>query len=683
MTNRVDIAKRLYGVRSQNGNAYGAQSGAASVMYGTATADAVGSAGAYRVTVQLDTSPEGTTAQFACDSKISQGDRVAVIWQGGTYRAVSIAQTSRDAEEALSKYDQINAAIGGIQEEIDNVSDQVDGVRQDAQQAAQSAQEAAEDAEKAAAAADELQGQIKDVTVTVDGVVKDVDELSTSVTGAVSTANQALTAASTAQQDINGFKTQVSQTYETKKDADDAIAKEVLDRNSAISQSASSILAQVSQNYVNNETGAKLATKSEVEQTANSLKAELTSAFEDELSGYATNASVTATADSIRSEVNSNYLSKNDASKTYAAQSSLTQIATEIRSEVDEVVSDGDKKYATKTELSQTSNSLTININQAATAASNAQKTADSASSAASSAQTTANTANSNASKAQTTANSANTAASNAQTTANTANSNASKAQTAANNAQTTATNAQNGVNTINTYFLFDTDGLHVGKRASSAAGAAYQTAESVVGADGSFSIYDGDTKLATIKPGEVSLGMDGATSQIKMCNSEFRLTSTGSANTLESNHSMTLRGIGESARFYVSNANAVNAFWANTSATEGMLVGACVIYSGATRTGGTLRSTYGTYAIIDIFFNDGSRGYCARFNPLLNAATNISRTILSGTTMYVGSAIVTFSGSNFTVSQNIQFQCQSGSAPVLESRTEGPLQITRIIGWM
>lgn len=119
--------------------------------------------------------------------------------------------------------------------------------------------------------ADALAQQVEQVETTVNGVQQDVTELTTQVSGAVDTANEALTAASTAQQDIDGFKTTVEQTYETKSDADAAMAQEVLDRNSAIEQSATSILSQVSEDYVSNETGATYATKTELQQESDNI----------------------------------------------------------------------------------------------------------------------------------------------------------------------------------------------------------------------------------------------------------------------------------------------------------------------------------------------------------------------------------------------------------------------------
>lgn len=106
---------------------------------------------------------------------------------------------------------------------------------------------------------------------------------------------------------------QVKGDYATGDDLDDAIAQEVLDRNSAISQSATQIQQTVSQTYTTKQEA------SEIEDTANSA---ITVAQEakDDLDDYkatvsetyATKSSVTQTAESIKSEVAAEYTTKTE-----------------------------------------------------------------------------------------------------------------------------------------------------------------------------------------------------------------------------------------------------------------------------------------------------------------------------------------------------------------------------------
>lgn len=225
--------------------------------------------------------------------------------------------------------------------------------------------EAVQDAKDAA---DAMAGQITEVTTKVEGLEGELDHVSTQVTGAVEDADAALTAATEAKQDIDGFKTTVSQTYETKADADAAIAQERLDRESAIEQSATEIMAQVSEGYVDKTTGATYATKTEVQQSA----------------------------DSILSEVSTTYQSK-DGMSSYATKSYVDQQDDSIASTVSSVQQTAQGALEKATTVEQTAEGLEVTLNQTT-------QTANAAQSAASAAQSTANAAQSAASDAAKTA---------------------------------------------------------------------------------------------------------------------------------------------------------------------------------------------------------------------------------------------------------------------------------------
>lgn len=449
-------------------------------------------------------------AMASFDVGAAVGKQVMLVEKGGV---VTIMGTMADVDnsrafgDAVDKINAANAAIDGIQADIDSVESQVSGVRADAEAAqsaadaaSQAADEAAQSARDASQKADQLAGKVDDVEVKVSGFDGRLDELSTSVSGAVSDAGEALSTATEAKQTADSVSTTAQQAYEnaeealtqassavqtasqvqttvsrdylskadasktyatqsqltqtadsitstvadtyqpkgdyaTSEDVSDAVAQEVINRNSAIAQSATSILSTVSQNYVNNATGATYATKTEVEQTA----------------------------DGITQTVAETYLSKKDAVTTYAS----------------------------KTELTQTASGLQVSITEAATAASTAQTTAESAQSAAGAAQSAADSAQ-------------------------------SMAQSAASNADTAkalANSAQQGVNTVQTYFDFDSDGLHVGKRATSAAGDTYKTAETLMGSDGAFSILAPDgTLLAKFGADEVDVGVNSSGAIVTFC---------------------------------------------------------------------------------------------------------------------------------------------------------------------
>lgn len=213
-------------------------------------------------------------------------------------------------------------------------------------------------------AADAMAGQITEVTTKVEGLEGELDHVSTQVTGAVEDADAALTAATEAKQDIDGFKTTVSQTYETKADADAAIAQERLDRESAIEQSATEIMAQVSEGYVDKTTGATYATKTEVQQSA----------------------------DSILSEVSTTYQSK-DGMSSYATKSYVDQQDGSITSTVEEVQQTANGAMTKATEVEQTAEGLQVTLTQTTNTANAAQSAANAAQSTANSAQQAASDA--------------------------------------------------------------------------------------------------------------------------------------------------------------------------------------------------------------------------------------------------------------------------------------------------
>ena len=432
------------------GGVSGGQSGSSSsVRYGYALAD---SADGW-VTVQLDTSQTiggDSTVQCVCDSPISRGQRVAVdVMPNGQLKARPIGQNILDEaiSDAAEKIQEAGQEIlESVNEDMAAVDAELEGVRNDvsaAQSAAQAAQSAADAAasqitdvkttvekelegvrgdvsaaqsaaDAAAEKADEAASQITDVKTTVE---KDLGAIKVTVSGVSETADTALRQASEAKQDLEGFKTTVSQTYETKADADAAMAQEVLDRNSAISQSATEIKQEVSQNYVSNETGETLATKAEVTQSANQIKqevsqnyqlkgdyatsGELDDAIAKEVSDrnsaitqsateikqevsenyvnnetgatLATKTELTTAIDGVKSTVSKNYLNKNDASKTYATKTEVTQSADSIKQEVSETYQvKGD--YATDSDISSAIAQEVLDRNSAITQSANSIK---------------------------------------------------------------------------------------------------------------------------------------------------------------------------------------------------------------------------------------------------------------------------------------------------------------------
>ena len=272
-------------------------------------------------------------------------------------------------------------------------------------------------------------------------------------------------------QTANEIRAEVSESYQVKgdyatsDDLDNAIAQEVLDRNSAISQSATQIQQTVSQTYTTKTEASAIEDKADAAQstadtansnaskaqtaasnaqntanaansTANSTKNDLDTYKTTVSNTYATKSSVTQTADSIKSEVAATYTTKTEfqdtvdglattdyVQTTYATKSSLEQTEKDITSSVEAKYlskTDASLTYATKTQLEQTEDSITTTVSQVQTIADNAYAKASQVEQTADGIQVTLTEVEATANAANTNANTAKTDASTALSTANT-----------------------------------------------------------------------------------------------------------------------------------------------------------------------------------------------------------------------------------------------------------------------
>lgn len=402
----IDIAKKLFGTGGRVSNSGSAPSriqnqtnvttGYTSTRYGTVQAIEDNN----YLTILLDGSDEPIKAY--CETPVVVRQRVSVVFDNGTVTVIAlqsfVEQVQQNQEQTNSKFQEIQQQgeelAASVAEDIQQVQDSVDAATSAANSAKESAEAASEAASAASDKADaasekadelssslgELSDSVDSVVTTVNGVESDVSELTTTVTATQETAQSALTAATSAQQDITGFKTTVSQTYETKADADAAMAQEVLDRNSAISQSATEIKQEVSQNYVSNETGETLATKAEVTQSANQIKQEVSQNYQVK-GDYATsgelddaiakevsdrNSAITQSATEIKQEVSENYVN-NETGATLATKTELTTAIDGVNSTVSKNYlnkNDASKTYATKTEVTQSADSIKQEVSE-------------------------------------------------------------------------------------------------------------------------------------------------------------------------------------------------------------------------------------------------------------------------------------------------------------------------------
>lgn len=165
-------------------------------------------------------------------------------------QAQQAADAANDlAQDSLDKAQQAHDLAEQIQSVVNEVTGDVDQIKTDMEQAEADLAATSQKADQALNKANELAGSIEDVTTEISGLNDDFAGLRVTVNGAVENANEALQQSSQTKTDLEGFKTSVSQTYTTKKELDDAIEQEVLDRNAAIEVGLDGISATVSQNY--------------------------------------------------------------------------------------------------------------------------------------------------------------------------------------------------------------------------------------------------------------------------------------------------------------------------------------------------------------------------------------------------------------------------------------------------
>ena len=316
-------------------------------------------------------------------------------------------------------------------------------------------------------------------------------------------------------QTANEIRAEVSESYQVKgdyatsDDLDDAIAQEVLDRNSAISQSATQIQQTVSQTYTTKTEASAIEDKADAAQsTANTANSNASKAQTAASNAQNTANAANSTANSTKDDLDAY---KTTVSNTYATKSSVTQTADSIKSEVAATYTtktefqdtvDGlattdyvQTTYATKTQLEQTEDSITTTVSQVQTIADNAYAKASQVEQTAEGLQVTLTETKATADDALDKANSASTAASNAQSTADTAN-----------------TNATNAAKTATNYLKFDSSGLCIGNMTGTLG---YNTLIKSTGVD----IRNGSTVLASFESDKIELGKNSNASIIRLCN--------------------------------------------------------------------------------------------------------------------------------------------------------------------
>lgn len=340
---------------------------------------------------ELSTRIEGVASDGQATTKSLTSLRQTVTGLSST-----VSQNTKTASDAMSKATQVEQTANGISA---NLSKNYTSTA---------------DSDKKYAAKTELK-------TTADG-------LQANITKSQRTADGAVTAASKAQATADGINATLSKDYQTAKDSDakygtkaelKATSNELSSSLSSVrqmadgavtaaskaQQTADGISANLSKNYATKaDNDAAYATRTSLKATSDSLSAKITANAKTAQSAVDKATSLEANLNGFKTTVAETYQTKSGMS-AYATNSSLTQTANSIKAQVTEVSKTANSAMSKATTVEQTANGLSSKIteqgktlNATVTTANEAKSTADSNKTTISQVNTTASNALSKAS---------------------------------------------------------------------------------------------------------------------------------------------------------------------------------------------------------------------------------------------------------------------------------------------
>ena len=245
---------------------------------------------------------------------------------------------------------------------------------------------ALQDASNAQNSANAAQSTANSAVTAAGNAQKSADSAQSTADSAKTAAANAQNTADAIQTDVDQFKIDIPNTYATKASLEttaESITAQVesvsTTANSAVTaaskaqQTADAINVNLTKNYQTKENADNTyATKASLSATSESLTTSITKA--QQTADGAVNAASNAqqTADAININLTKNYQTTKDADDKYATQSSLSATADSITASVS-------KTYSTKTEVNQMATDLTTTITTVQSTANEAKDTAESA----------------------------------------------------------------------------------------------------------------------------------------------------------------------------------------------------------------------------------------------------------------------------------------------------------------
>lgn len=242
-------------------------------------------------------------------------------------------------------------------------------------------------ANKAQGDVDKLKIDIPETYATKSSLSQTAESITANVESVKKTANSAVTAASKAQQTADGISVNLTKNYQTKSQADtlyatkaslkatsDSISAEVTKAQgtadgavtaaSKAQQTADAVTLNLSKNYQTKaQNDALYATQTSLKATSDSLSANITANAKKAQSAVDKATSLEANLNGFKTTVAETYQTK-DGMSDYATNSSLTQTANSIKAQVTEVSKTANGAMSKATTVEQTANGLSTKITE-------------------------------------------------------------------------------------------------------------------------------------------------------------------------------------------------------------------------------------------------------------------------------------------------------------------------------
>lgn len=242
-------------------------------------------------------------------------------------------------------------------------------------------------ANKAQGDVDKLKIDIPETYATKSSLSQTAESITANVESVKTTANSAVTAASKAQQTADSISVNLTKNYQTKSQADtlyatkaslkatsDSISAEVTKAQgtadgavtaaSKAQQTADAVTLNLSKNYnTKAQNDALYATQTSLKATSDSLSANITANAKKAQSAVDKATSLEANLNGFKTTVAETYQTK-DGMSDYATNSSLTQTANSIKAQVTEVSKTANGAMSKATTVEQTANGLSSKITE-------------------------------------------------------------------------------------------------------------------------------------------------------------------------------------------------------------------------------------------------------------------------------------------------------------------------------